>query len=416
MSLEVSTFKANCQPHEPHAEMSTACVTTLLPTTEQLCSCLLRTIRSKITAALLGTANTEPHTALCSWKIKPISGSAPKSISKHTRQHDIAEAVSFIHSFREVTKPFPLPIFLWPYRNRREFHTFPGQERENVTQIHSWDRSADVQNKIPVRYRLLQNHQRSSNPKRLASLCITKRTQKQCGNSILKSSTATSSGSFHHWYLMSKKKKKEKKTFISQCGLFYALLFELFVTCAVFFWFSMQPEGQELFFFFFSPQGDFKILLGFPLCVPIQRLNYVPAVRAAMCQTLSRSHAASLPYHTALWVVPPLLNEFLVLLVLALWPGDCLSKNAGPHIAEVQAMNRLQMLPWTGSWYEPWTKNMLQIIFLSPRDRGVKPLEMQDSTEAKKEHKRKTTAATPHQIALPPHKSVCPAPGCFSYF
>lgn len=192
--------------------MSTACVTTLLPTTEQLCSCLLRTIRSKITAALLGTANTEPYTALCSWKIKPISGSAPKSISKHTRQHDIAEAVSFIHSFREVTKPFPLPIFLWPYRNRRGFHTFPGQERENVTQIHSWDRS-DVQNKIPVRYRLLQNHQRSSNPKRLASLCITKRTQKQCGNSILKSSTETSSGSFSSLVPHVKKKRKKRENF-----------------------------------------------------------------------------------------------------------------------------------------------------------------------------------------------------------
>lgn len=195
--------------------MSTACVTTLLPTTEQLCSCLLRTIRSKITAALLGTANTEPYTALCSWKIKPISGSAPKSISKYTRQHDIAEAVSFIHSFREVTKPFPLPIFLWPYRNRRGFHTFPGQERENVTQIHSWDRS-DVQNKIPVRYRLLQNHQRSSNPKRLASLCITKRTQKQCGNSILKSSTATSSGSFSSLVPHVKKKKKKKRKLSSR--------------------------------------------------------------------------------------------------------------------------------------------------------------------------------------------------------
>lgn len=123
---------------------------------------------------------------------------------------------------------------------------------------------------------------------------------------------------FHHWYLTSKKKEKKEKTFIPQCGLFYALLFELFVTCAVFFWFSMQPEGQELPPTPHPPQGDFKIILGFPPCLPIQRLNYVPAVRAAMCQTLSRSHAASLPYHTAMWVVSPLLNKFLVLLVPAL--------------------------------------------------------------------------------------------------
>lgn len=35
--------------------------------------------------------------------------------------------------------------------------------------------------------------------------CITKRAHKQCGNSILKSSTATSSGSFHHCYITPKK-------------------------------------------------------------------------------------------------------------------------------------------------------------------------------------------------------------------
>lgn len=376
MSLEKSTFKANYQPHEPHAEMSTACVTTLLPTTEQLCSRLLRTIRSKITAALLGTANTESYTALCSWKIKPISGSAPKSISKHTRQHDVAEAVSFIHSFREVTKPSPLPIFLWPYRNRRGFLTFPGQERENVTQIHSWDRSADVQNKIPVRYRLLQNHQRSSNPKGLASLCITKRTQKQCGNSILKSSTATSSGSFHHWYLTSKKKKK-KKTHLAVWPLLWLVIWT--VTCAVFSGSACSQKAKSFIFFF--PKEIFKFFWVFPPASPPS--DWIMYLQSELpCARRSRSHAASLPYHTAMWVVSPLLNKFLLLLVPAPWPGHCLSKNAGPHIAEVQTMNRVQMLPWTGSWYEPWTKNILQIIFLSPRDRGVKALEMQDSIEA----------------------------------
>lgn len=57
-------------------------------------------------------------------------------------------------------------------------------------------------------------------------------------------------------------------------------------------------------------------------------------------------------------------------------------KNAGPNTAEVWTMNGLQMLPWI--------KNKLQIIFLSPRDRDVKALKMQDSIEAihrqKKDH------------------------------
>ena len=164
--------------------------------------------------------------------------------------------------------------------------------------------------------------------------------------------------------------QKKKKSFISQCGLFYGLLLEL-LRVQVFSGSACSRRAKSFFFF----QADFQILLGFPPYLPIQRLSYVPAVRAAVCQTLSRSHAASLPYHTAMWVVSPLLNRFLVLLVPPLWPGDCFSKNAGPHTAELWTMNRFVVI-------KPWTKNKLQIIFLSPRDRGVKALEMQDSVEA----------------------------------
>lgn len=120
----------------------------------------------------------------------------PKSIHKCTRLHNIA---GHFYSFKELTKPFSLPGLLWPYRNRKGFLTFPWQKDGNVIQIHSWDKRANVQNKkqwlhakscyktISVQVTLKGWRHR-----------ITKRTQKQCGNSILKSSNATSSGSFHH--------------------------------------------------------------------------------------------------------------------------------------------------------------------------------------------------------------------------
>lgn len=150
-----------------------------------------------------------------------------------------------------------------------------------------------------------------------------------------------------------------------------------------------SQRAKGLLFF----QAGFKTILGFPR-LPIQWLNYVPVVRAAVCLKLSLSHAASLPYHTATWVVS---HRFLVLLVLAPWPGDCLSKNAGPHTAECWTGLRCYHEQVHGMSHEPRTSfrssfwDHLQIIFLSPRDRSVKASEMQDSAEAvhaqKKDHR-----------------------------
>lgn len=76
----------------------------------------------------------------------------------------------FIHSFWELSKPSSLLSLLWPYRNRRGFLSFPGQERGNVTNsLLRQERWAPNPNAVAACWRLLQNHQRSSHPAGLAS-------------------------------------------------------------------------------------------------------------------------------------------------------------------------------------------------------------------------------------------------------
>jgi len=64
MTLEVSTFKANYQTHEPHAEVSAARVITLLQPLSSSAHVCSEQSEAKITAALPGTANTESHIQL----------------------------------------------------------------------------------------------------------------------------------------------------------------------------------------------------------------------------------------------------------------------------------------------------------------------------------------------------------------
>lgn len=100
------------------------------------------------------------------------------------------------------------------------------------------------------------------------------------------------------------------------------------------------PRGSFLFPF----KQIFKFFWVFPLSLPIQKLNYVPVVRAAMCQTLSCSHKASLPpSHSQVGRVtsPEQISGAACPLSET---RDCLLKNARPQSAEIQTMNGLQIM------------------------------------------------------------------------
>lgn len=177
--------------------------------------------------------------------------------------------------------------------------------------------------------------------------------------------TATSSGSFHHWYLTSER----KKSFISQSGLFYCLLLEL-LHVQLFFWFSVQPQGQEVFFVLlssflnssgFSPQSPHPET---ELCTCGQSCH-VPDIILQSCGQSASSHG-----HVGCATSPEWISGAAHPLSVT---RDCLLKNAGPHAAEAQTMNGLQIIS---------LRSYSDHIFLSPRDRGVKALEMQGSAEA----------------------------------
>lgn len=177
--------------------------------------------------------------------------------------------------------------------------------------------------------------------------CITKRAHKQCGNSILKSSTATSSGSFHHCYITPKKNLWSRR--VASSGSLLELLRVQFLLLH-------RAESQPfLFLSRFSNSSGFFPPSAHPataVCTCSQRCC-VPDVISQSCGQGSALSPGHVGHSTHPGQVP-----------------------RAPHLPAIELCHArvLQTMTVVFSLViflvgKPWSTARLQVMFLSPADR-----------------------------------------------